>query len=471
MSDTHRIATYVTTQDTIWTLPSINVKYYNNTNNQEFYDESYFTLVPYLCQLTAMTMVYSCSIVSHCVSNAAARTSICSPQNSNSAVQIRGTFQQSNHTYVELRLQACQSGSSPVICAAASDISKIIQSGIISVEFASDVPNYAITDRGQKSKDLKSRMQFFFPLSTIIMSIPIFSIQIQEVEFQPSYFGSAYNFRYSRTETYTQTYGPVENGTYAAIRMSLDNQYQMTTFSPATLLSAISTVGTIMCLVWMGSYLVYKFNQMWFFIGVDDRYYVPNFATREIITANRRLDVKKYENQLIYIFTFGMTDRFGLNTQSFYEFFLNRFHRYHRHHSRQVVEDIQRLLMPKRIGEFVSEEAKRDRLVESNYSIQQINTKREDLAAKMRTLLQRKLIQDDETDENDTNELKRRSMNIREVEKSLRLTIIQDELLKLRTIIATLYPQQVKREKLMDKIHLKPENATFTTRPDSWVNK
>ena len=193
-----------------------------------------------------------------------------------------------------------------------------------------------------------------------------------------------------------------------------------------------------------------RFHFLSFYTVADETYYVPHVTVRNFLMANKKMRIKDFENRLIYTFTFGGIERFGLQTRNLYDFFTNRRHRFDRKRTQAVIEDVQKFSMERRIGGFVNEEQKANRIGDADY----------DIGTGGRPGGQVRLGDAPEDDDAPTNARERGKARvratIREVETTLKLSVLYDELSKMKSIAATLFPQQARKYRLAEKL-----NGTF----------
>jgi hypothetical protein len=180
------------------------------------------------------------------------------------------------------------------------------------------------------------------------------------------------------------------------------------------------------------------------------KYFVPDVSTRRFLLANRQSDGADFENRLMFALSFGTAARFGIQTHHLYDHFSSSNSRFDRKNAQRIVADIQKFMMDKRISKFTREENKHARKsVEHEYDVQKLDD--DPRTAAMRGL---GFIDDDYEDDAVTENEKMAAA--REVETMLKMTVLYNEVEKIKHIAARTYPVQAKEyglaEKLMDPL-------------------
>jgi uncharacterized membrane protein YgcG len=301
----------------------------------------------------------------------------------------------------------------------------------------------------EDKEELAFNVSYLVPAEPTLLYRPEVSLEARRVLALPSYFGDEETFDFLQARGIKGRYGEQVGGdlTILSVEYAMEPTLTTTRLVPATLLFMIARFGQLIAALALCNVLIYRINFLSFFTVADDTYYVPDLTVRNFLMANKKLRVKEFENMLIYAFTFGGVDRFGVQTRHLHEFFNDKEYRYDRDRARTVVEDVQKFTATKRIGNFVNEERKVERLGDdSDYDIAAASG-----AAFTRTAT---LDGEDPEEEDDTEEGKSRALKIiREAETSLKLCVLHDELAKMKSIAATLFPTQAKRYRLAERLH------------------
>lgn len=313
---------------------------------------------------------------------------------------------------------------------------------------ANTVPNGLL--RHDDKEELAFNVSYTLPLDPLSASHPLVRFQARVVRALPSYFKDELVWEYAQvTGLRGRSADRGANDTVLRVDYELEPAQLTTRLVPSTLLFVIARFGQLIAALALCSFLIYRINFASFYFVADDTYYVPDVTVRNFLIANKKLRVKEFENMLVFAFTFGGVERFGLQTRHVHEFFNDKEKRFDRDRAQAVVADVQKFTAEKRVGNYVSEELKVEMLGdEGAYDLAAASAGRGGVSRAAA------LVGDGEDEEDATEEGKNRALaTIREAETTLKLCVLHDELAKMKSIVATLFPAKAKRFRLAERLN------------------
>jgi len=283
---------------------------------------------------------------------------------------LQGSRSDASFKYLRMSVYPCTGTD----CESSTSILEAVRDSYMVISVGTQVPSDLVLVDDQEDRKINS--SFWFKGDNTSTVSPHILMQYQKVLTEPEFFEGASTYHFPevhRVHTYSEGRDDEED-VYMRATFELDGEARSSRILPTSLLITIARFGQVFALIWIANWFIRKFNFISFYLVADDKYYVPDIATRKILLSNRKIRLKDYENNLMYAFTFGGTDRFGLQTRHLEQFFSNRSSRFSRGQTQSVVEDVQRFMMAKRIGQFVSEERKMQRSSnDPEYDINTIN--------------------------------------------------------------------------------------------------
>jgi len=313
------------------------------------------------------------------------------------------------------------------------------------LSLGSSVPSGLLSQTDFKSSNYNTSR--IIPMNPSYLTTIDVIFQAQVVTVEPTFWGSNSYYYYVQPQTVESYYGDLpSSGPIFMFNFYLDPSAKNTTLPPITVFAILSELGQVIAAVAIANIFIRWINFYWFYLVATDAHFVPDANTRKFLLARKKVRVKEFENMLLYAFTFGGSDRFGVQSRQLYEFFNDRSKRYDRVQTQAIVEDVQKFLTSRRISKFVHEEEKVNRAVETNYDIRLVGGKWARVAEQMKRAQQGNKLALDEDDAKD------RENVIREVETTLKLCALQDELSKLKVICALIFPPQAKAAQLAEKL-------------------
>eukprot|EP01006_Ploeotia_vitrea_P064243 TRINITY_DN8736_c0_g1_i1.p1 TRINITY_DN8736_c0_g1~~TRINITY_DN8736_c0_g1_i1.p1 ORF type:complete len:689 (-),score=366.25 TRINITY_DN8736_c0_g1_i1:80-2107(-) len=395
---------------------------------------------------------------------------------------MRGSESSETFQFVRLVVQRCGYGANlttvtePATCQSTADIDAKLKGGIIKLESLSPVPEALF----EKRSKLQYTTTFLLPVRSDLHFSPSIFFQMQYVQVLPSYVGGPDEFRYPQLQQYDAFYEvPTGKGHVATLNLQLQPTLKKFRVIPVTLLFMLAKLGSALAAAAIVNFIVHRINFVSFYWNAKESWFVPDQSTRKFLLANRKTRVKEYENQLMYAFTFGGVERFGLQTKHLFQYFKSRSQRRDRAATQVIVDDVQQFMMRSRISEFVDEDKKHRRTVEENYRLQRLAKpsamrryaralsmieQKDDLHTRMQRsastashgfgmLRLDELMEDDSKDDGRATSDPKQQRNLQEVETTMKLTVLQDELDKIKMIVAQLFPGDVQRMRLVDQLN------------------
>lgn len=305
-----------------------------------------------------------------------------------------------------------------------------------------------------QEEKIRFNSSYFFPYDSRYVLRPRILFQAQHVLVLSAYFANDDNYYYVEPTKTEIVYGPTDSlGIVMDAVFQLEPSLKKTRILPVSVFNMIARFGQVVAAVAIGNWFIRRFNFFSFFAVADENYYVPDINVRKFLLANRKTRLKEFEDQLMFALSFGSCERFGVQTRHIYEFFKDRNKRFDRKETQAIVEDIQKHTTSKRIGGFISEEEKKKGEVESNYDVSRINNEKvsKGRLSKVQAAMNKRA--DEIIEDDDPGASVNKDAVIREVETSLKLCVIQDELNKMKVLAATMFPQQAKKERLAEKLN------------------
>lgn len=368
---------------------------------------------------------------------------------------LRGSQDGREFHFVRVRFRVCSDGNMTVYNGSAaepnnsfnvtcvSDVEDLLKGSEIVVIVGHAVPPDLILLHDRQ--DLRFNTSYSFPYDAQLTLSSELLLQRQSYEALPSYFGGSDVYNFPLAHSFRSVYMSSGAPLAAEITVGLHPQQKLVKLKPLTLLSVIGKFGQVVAAMAFLSIIIRRINFFWFYVKATDNYFVPDVTTRKFLLANRKHRVRDYESQLMYALTFGMTDRFGLQSKHIYEYFRSPAQQSDRRLTLMVVEDIQRFMLSKRIAKTIDIQRPVGEAADGEFDVATVTSPA--LMKQSVAKVGHGLLDDDEEMLSDP-----RTQMVREVETSLRLCVLQDELAKMKTIVALLFPTQARNKHLAERL-------------------